>query len=146
MIPIPGTAFLHYMLPVYLQNLGQDRLRYAYGMKTFAGRGIVAAASSDAPVVPVNPLLGIQTMVSRVDRLGDPIWLEEAVSVEDALRAYTWNAAYASFSEKVKGSIRPGMLADMTIFGTDLRDVSPTDLASQVVDYTILDGQVVYER
>lgn len=145
-IPIPGTTFLHYMRPVYLQNLGSERVRFAYAMKTFGERGIVAAASSDAPVVPVDPLLGIKTMVTRTDRLGNPIWPEEAVSVEDALRAYTWNSAYASFSESNKGSIRPGKLGDMTIFGTDLREVSPGDLAKQVVDYTIADGQVVYER
>lgn len=145
-IPIPGTTFLHYMRPVYLDHLGAERVRYAYAMKTFAERGIVAAASSDAPVVPVNPLLGVQTMVTRRDRLGDPIWPEEAVTVEHALRAYTWNAAFASFSENRKGSLRPGMLADMTIFGSDLREVDPAELAGQVVDYTILDGHVVYER
>ena len=145
-VPIPGTTFLRDMRPVYLENLGPERVRYAYAMKTFAERGIVAAASSDAPVVTVNPLLGIQTMVSRTDRLGDSIWPEEAVSVEDALRAYTWNAAYASFSETVKGAIRPGMLADMTIFGSDLREVDASALAGQHVDVTIADGEVVYER
>lgn len=145
-VPIPGTTFLHYMRPVYLQNLGPDRVRYAYGMKTFADRGIIAAASSDAPVVPVNPMLGIKTMVTRTDRLGDPIWTEERVSVEDALRAYTWGAAYASFSEHVKGAIRPGMLGDIVIFGSDLREIDPGDLASQQVDYTIVEGQVVHEQ
>lgn len=145
-IPIPGTTFLHYMRPVYLQNLGAERVRYAYAMKTFAGRGIVAAASSDAPVVPVNPLLGIQTMVSRKDRMGDEIFPEEAISVEDALRAYTWAPAYASFSERRKGTLAPGYLADLTVFGSDLRDVPGDELATQIVDYTIAGGQVVYER
>ena len=145
-VPIPGTSFLYDMRPVYLQNLGAERVRYAYAMKTFAERGIVAAASSDAPVVTVNPLLGIQTMVSRNDRGGDAIWPEEAVSVEDALRAYTANAAYASFSESAKGSIRPGMLADMTIFDSDLRHVPADEIAAQHVNFTIVGGQVVYER
>ncbi len=145
-IPIPGTTFLHYMRPVYLQNLGAERVRFAYAMQTFAERGIIAAASSDAPVVPVNPLLGIQTMVTRKDRLGDEIFPEEAITVEDALRAYTWASAYASFSEHRKGTLAPGYLADLTVFGTDLRDAPSDDLAAQVVDYTIVDGQVVYER
>lgn len=144
-IPIPGTTFLHYMRPVYLQNLGAERVRYAYAMKTFSERGIIAAASSDAPVVPVNPLLGIQTMVTRKDRLGDEIFSEEAISVEDALRTYTWAPAYASFSEHRKGTLAPGYLADLTVFGSDLRDVAGDDLATQAVDYTIADGQVVYE-
>jgi predicted amidohydrolase YtcJ len=145
-IPIPGTTFLYYMRPVYLQNLGADRVRYAYAMKTFADRGIIAAASSDAPVVPVNPMLGIQTMVTRRDRLGDEIFPEEQITVEEALRAYTWNGAFASFSEQRKGSLQPGFLADLTVFESDLRSVEPRQLEHQHVDYTIVDGEVVHER
>jgi len=145
-IPIPGTSFLHDMRPVYLQNLGQERVRYAYAMRTFAERSIIAAASSDAPVVTVDPLLGIQTMVSRTDRLGETIWPEEVISVEDALRAYTWNAAYASFSENAKGSLRPGMLADLTVFDSDLRAIPANEISAQQVDMTIVAGEVVYER
>jgi len=145
-VPIPGTSFLHYMRPVYLQNLGKDRTRYAYAMRTFTERGIPAAASSDAPVVPVNPLLGIQTMVSRADRHGDTIWPEEAVSVEDALRAYTSVAAYATFSESRKGTLREGSLGDLTVFGSDLRDVTPSELGRQQIDFTIAGGAVVHQR
>lgn len=145
-IPIPGTSFLHYMREAYLENLGEDRTRYAYAMRTFAERGIRAAASSDAPVVPVNPLLGVQTMVSRRDRLGNAIWPEEAITVEDALRAYTSDAAFATFSETRKGSLREGFLGDMTIFGSDLRDIAPTDLARQSIDYTIAAGEAVHQR
>jgi predicted amidohydrolase YtcJ len=145
-IPIPGTTFLYYMRPAYLQNLGAERVRYAYAMRTFADRGIVAAASSDAPVVPVNPLLGIQTMVTRKDRLGDAIYPEEAISVEDALRAYTWAPAFASFSEDRKGTLAPGYLADMTIFESDLRSVDPDTLSGQRVDYTIAGGTIVHQR
>ncbi|HEV2067690.1 MAG TPA: amidohydrolase [Thermomicrobiales bacterium] len=145
-VPIPGTSFLHYMRPVYLQNLGAERTRYAYAMRTFAERQIPAAASSDAPVVPVNPLLGIQTMVSRADRHGDTIWAEEAISVEDALRAYTSVAAFATFSEGRKGCLREGYLGDMTVFGSDLRDVAPDQLVRQQIDFTIAAGEVVHQR
>lgn len=145
-VPIPGTSFLYYMRSAYLQNLGEERTRYAYAMRTFAGRGIPAAASSDAPVVPVNPLLGVQTMVSRQDRLGSAIWPEEAISVEDALRAYTSVAAHSTFSETRKGTLREGYLGDLTIFGSDLRDVVPNQLAQQMVDYTIAAGEVVHQR
>ncbi len=145
-IPIPGTTFLYYMRPVYLQNLGQERVRYAYAMRTYAENGIVAAASSDAPVVPVNPMLGIQTMVTRRDRLGDEIFPREAISVEDALRAYTWNAAYAAHQEARKGKLAPGYLADLTIFETDLRQVDPRTLETRKIDATIAAGEVVFER
>jgi predicted amidohydrolase YtcJ len=145
-VPIPGTTFLYYTRPAYLQNLGEERVRYAYAMKTFAGNGIVAAASSDAPVVPANPLIGIQTMVTRTDRLGDEIFPEESIPIEDALRAYTWNAAYATHSEGRKGAIKPGYLADVTVFDTDLRTIDPGTIAERSVAYTIADGRVVHQR
>ncbi len=69
-VPVPGTTFLRDFRPVYMQNLGPERLRYANAMRTFIDRGIIAAASSDAPVVTVNPLAGIATMVTRKDYTG----------------------------------------------------------------------------
>jgi predicted amidohydrolase YtcJ len=145
-IPIPGTTFLHDMRPVYLQNLGEVRVRYAYAMRTFADRSIIAAASSDAPVSTQNPMVGIQTMVTRKDRLGDEIFPEQRISLEEAIAAYTKHGAYASFAEHEKGMLAPGMLGDVAIFETDLRKVAPDDLGNVRCDMTIADGAVVYER
>jgi predicted amidohydrolase YtcJ len=145
-IPIPGTTFLHDMRPVYLQNLGEQRPRYAYAMKTFMERGIIAAASSDAPISSQNPMIGIQTMVTRKDRLGDEIFPQERISLEDAIAAYTRNGAYASFDESRKGMLRPGMLADVAIMETDLHEVAPDDLGNVRCDMTIADGTVVNDR
>jgi predicted amidohydrolase YtcJ len=144
-VPIPGTSFLRHFRDAYVNNLGEWRIGQAYGMRSFERFGIIAAASSDAPVVPVNALAGVQTMVTRHDILGRPCNPEEAISLEDALRAYTVNGAYASFEEGSKGTLRPGMLGDVTIFETDLAAVEPNDLATVKVDYTITDGRVVYE-
>ncbi|MGI8474990.1 MAG: amidohydrolase [Thermomicrobiales bacterium] len=96
-IPIPGTSFLHHFRESYVQNLGYDRLRHAYGMATFARHGVVAAASTDAPVVPTSATVGLQTMMTRRDARGAEIWPEERIDLEAALRAYTVNGAYASF-------------------------------------------------
>lgn len=145
-VPIPGTSFLHYTRPAYEQNLGRDRYRYAYAMKTYAEHGIIAAASSDAPVVPVDPLIGIQTMVTRRDRLGVDAWSEERVSVEDAIRAYTVNAAYSAFAEARRGRLVPGMVGDVTVFDQDLRSLDPDRIITAKVDFTIADGQVVWDR
>jgi predicted amidohydrolase YtcJ len=145
-LPIPGTSFLHYTRPAYEQNLGKDRFRYAYALKTYAENGIVAAASSDAPVVPVDPPIGIQTMVTRNDRLGEDAWQEERVSVEDAIRAYTVNAAYASFAESTRGRLAPGMVGDVTIFDQDLRAMDPDQIITAKADFTIADGKVVWDR
>jgi hypothetical protein len=145
-IPLPGTSFLRHFRDAYVNNLGEWRIGQAYGMRSFARFGITAAASSDAPVVPVNALAGVQTMVTRRDILGRPCNPEEAIPLEDALRAYTVNGAYASFEEGMKGMLLPGMLGDMTVFETDLFAVDPDELATVRVDCTIAGGEVVYER
>ena len=145
-IPIPGTSFLYHFRDAYVTNLGESRIGQAYGMRSFERLGITAAASSDAPVVPVNALAGLQTMVTRRDILGRPCNPQEAISLGDALRAYTVNGAYASFEEGIKGMLRHGMLGDVTIFATDLYALDPEDLAATRVDYTITAGEVAFVR
>ncbi len=143
-IPIPGTSFLHYFRESYVRNLGMKRLRHAYGMATFQRYGIVAAASTDAPVVPVSATTGLQTMMTRRDISGEAVWPEEAISLQDALRAYTVNGAYASFEESLKGTLAPGMLGDVAVFETDLEQVPSDEIGKTKIDHTILEGDVVY--
>ena len=145
-VPVPGTSFLAYVRQAYLDNLGPDRPRLAYGLATFARHGIVAAASSDAPVVPTSAAIGLRTMVARIDIDGRPVWPEEAVSLDAALRAYTVNGAYASFEEGTKGTLAPGMLGDVTVFETDLHGVEPAALGDIQVDLTVVGGRVAYAR
>jgi predicted amidohydrolase YtcJ len=145
-VPIPGTSFLRHFREAYVQNLGLDRLRHAYGMASFRRHGIVAAASTDAPVVSTSATAGLQTMLTRRDIAGEPIWPEEAVGLDDALRAYTVNGAYASFEERTKGTLAPGMLGDVTVFETDLRAVAPEELAAVQVDLTVLAGRIAHHR
>lgn len=137
-VPVPGTTFLREFRPVYEAALGEERLRYANAIRSFADRGIVAAASSDAPVVTPDPLAGIETMISRTDG--------EAVSLEEAIRAYTLAGAYASFEEDIKGSLTPGKLGDVTVFDKGLRSVGEEELVEVGVDLTIVDGEVAYGR
>ena len=145
-IPIPGTSFLYYFRDAYVQNLGMERIRYAYGMRTFAECGVIAAASTDSPIVPPSAMIGIQTMMTRADIGGATVWPEEAVSLDAALRAYTVNGAYASFEEAIKGALAPGMLGDVTIFETDLDTVPANEIGMVRVDHTIIEGTVVYSR
>jgi predicted amidohydrolase YtcJ len=145
-IPVPGTSFLYAFKNAYVQNLGMDRIRYAYAMRTFFERGIVASASTDAPVVSTSAMIGIQTMVTRRSEEGDEIWTEERVTLEQAVRAYTYNSAYASFEEGIKGTIEPGKLADLVVLETDLRRVQPEELGRVAVDLTISEGKIAYAR
>jgi len=74
------------------------------------------------------------------------MWAEEAVPLVEALRAYTFNGAYASFEEEIKGTLEPGMLADAVVFDRDLASVDPDEMADVQADLTIVDGHVVYRR
>jgi predicted amidohydrolase YtcJ len=145
-IPIPGTSFLHAFRDAYVQNLGMERLRYTYGMASYARHGIIAAASTDSPVVPTSATIGLQTMMTRLDSKGNAVWPEEAISLDDALRAYTVNGAHASFEENIKGSLKPGMLGDVTVFETDLRSVHAEQMGQVQIDYTIIEGNVAFVR
>jgi predicted amidohydrolase YtcJ len=145
-VAVPGTSFLRYTRDSYLDALGPERPRYAYALATYARYGVVAAASSDAPVVPLAATEGLQTMVTRRDRRGRPAWPEETVSLDDALRAYTVQGAFASFEEGIKGTLAPGMLGDLAVWETDLHAVAPDDLIDVKVDLTIREGEVVFSR
>ena len=145
-VPIPGTTFLHAFNKAYIQNLGWERIRYAYGMNTFYEHGIVAAASTDAPVVSTSATIGLQTMMTRLSEEGEPMWPEEAISLEEAVRAYTWNGAYASFEETIKGRLAPGMIGDAVVFETDISAVDATEIGKVQVDMTVTDGHIVYTR
>jgi predicted amidohydrolase YtcJ len=145
-VPIPGTTFLHDFQEAYLSGLGRERLRYAYPMRTFFDRGIVAAASTDAPVCATSALLGLQTMVTRRNAAGQVLWAEECISLEEAVRAYTYHGAYATFEERIKGTLEPGKLADLAVLETDLREVDPAALGSVRVDLTVIEGEIAYQR
>lgn len=145
-IPVPGTSFLYYFRDAYVQNLGMDRIRHTYGMRSFIDRGVIAAASTDAPVVPTSATIGLQTMMTRVDMDGNAVWTDEAVTLDEALRAYTVNGAYASHEDHLKGSLRPGMVGDVTVFDADLDAVPPTEIGQVQIDHTILGGEVAYTR
>jgi predicted amidohydrolase YtcJ len=145
-VPIPGSSFPYFVAKAYIQNVGEERLRYCNAMASFKNHGIVAAASTDTPVVPPEAGFGLYNMVTRKDLNGDVLWGEQAISLDDALRAYTWNGAYASFEETIKGSLEAGKLADVAIWETNLDGIDPEELKTVAIDYTITDGTVAYER
>lgn len=145
-VPIPGTSFLYYFRDGYVNNLGYDRIRYAYGLNTYNRHGIVAAASTDCPVVSPDPMVGLQSMMTRVDQAGRETWAEEAIDLDAALFAYTAAGAYASFEDRLKGRFVPGQLADAVVFDRDLGTVPASEIAGVRADLTIQGGTVVYER
>ncbi len=145
-VPIPGTSFNYFFAPAYAQNVGEERLRYSNAMASFKAHGIVAAASTDSPVVVPDASIGLYSMVTRKDVTGNVVWKEQAISLDDAIHAYTWAGAYASFEEGIKGSLEPGKLGDITVFETDLDAIEADALKDVRVDFTISEGVVAWER
>lgn len=109
--------------------------------------GIILAASSDLPVEHYNPFFGIYAVVARKNLEGFPIegWYpEQRVTTYQALEMYTKNAAYASFEENIKGTIRPGKLADFAVLDRDPFETDMDLLKDIKVNRTYLGGRLVY--
>jgi predicted amidohydrolase YtcJ len=121
-------------------RVGSKRARWAYSFKTLIHKGILVTGSSDCPVEPINPILGIYAAVTRKENQ------KERIVVNEALRMYTINAAFASFEENVKGSIEVDKLADLTILSHDPETIAPEEIKDIEVEMTIVDGKTVYAK
>ncbi|HWE44229.1 MAG TPA: amidohydrolase [Gemmatimonadaceae bacterium] len=129
--------------------IGPERIRTTYAFRSLRASGARLAFGSDWFVAPPTPLEGIYAAVTRrtLDDRNPDGWVpEQKIGVEDALRAYTINGAYASFEEKVKGSIERGKLADLTLIDRDLTRIAPETIRDARIVMTIVGGRVVYER
>jgi len=142
---VTQPPFVYYSGERYLATIPPAQLRWLYRLRSFLDGGLIVAASSDCPVAPDNPLLGIYAAVTRRTESGEHLSPEEAISVKQALAMYTINAAYASFEEDIKGSIAPGKLADMVVLSADPLKSPPEQLKDMRVEMTIIDGRVVWE-
>jgi predicted amidohydrolase YtcJ len=130
-----------------LEILGPKRMEHAFPFKMLTEKGVKLANGTDAPgYIPVDPLRDIWVCVMRKTWSGKEIAPEEKISVMDALRLHTINAAYAEFSENSKGSIESGKLADLVVLAEDPLTVPPEHIKDIQVDYTIINGKIAYKR
>ena len=106
--------------------------------------GIFMALGSD--ILPIDPLVGLYAAVTRKGMSGEVYGPEERLTIEEAIRGYTRNAAWLTFEENEKGTLEPGMLADMVVLSEDLLTIAPERIRDVEVDITIVDGVVLYER
>ena len=121
-----------------LKRLGSRRTSWLFPLKSLVRNGICVVAGSDCPMEPLNPMIGIQAAVCR------EVFPEQRLSVLEALRMYTIDAAYASGEEKIKGSIEQGKLADITVLSEDPLSVSPSKIGLITSVATIIGGRVSY--
>ncbi len=128
--------------------IGHERSKTTYAFRSLLDAGAIMAFGSDWFVAPPTPLMGIYAATTRrtLDGKNPTGWIpEQKISVEEALRAYTIDAAYASFEEKVKGSLEPGKLADFVILEKDITTLAPQQIGDVTVLMTVVGGKVVYK-
>jgi len=125
-----------------------ERIKTTYCFRSLIDASAMLTFGSDWYVAPPTPLEGIYAAVTRatLDNKNPTGWVpEQKITVEEALRAYTINPAYASFEEKLKGSIEVGKLADIVIVDKDLFSIEPLAIRNAKVVITIVGGRVIYQ-
>lgn len=131
------------------KRIGPERAKTTYAFRSLLDSGATLAFGSDWDVAPMNVLMGIYGAVTRrtLDGKHPAGWIpEQKITVEEAVRAYTLGSAYASFDEKIKGSIEPGKLADLVVLSEDIFSIDPVKIADTKVWMTIFDGRIVVEQ
>jgi len=129
------------------QKIGRERCRTTYAFRTLVDKGVRLAAGSDWTVAPLDPLAGIYAAVTRrtTDGKHPEGWYpEQKISLEEALRAYTAEGAYAEFAETSKGLIKQGFLADLVVLDRNIFEVPAEKIGEARVRTTIVGGRVVF--
>jgi predicted amidohydrolase YtcJ len=135
------------------ERIGRERSRGAYAFRRLWDSGAVVSFGSDSPGTNasryyLNPMLGLYAAVTRKTLSGRPEggWFPlEKLTIEEAIRAYTLNTAYAAFEEDIKGTITVGKLADFIVLSDNLLTMDPDDIKDVKVLKTVVGGTVVYE-
>jgi len=144
-LPIMQPAFFWEFGDGYIANYGQHRADTMFPAKSLIAAGVPVAGSSDAPVTHAAPLFGIEQSLTRATSGGQVCGPDERVDLTTAIRMHTINGAFASFEERVKGSLEPGKLADLVVLGDDIARVPVKDLRHLPVAMTVVGGEVVHE-
>jgi predicted amidohydrolase YtcJ len=131
------------------KRVGPEVIRGTYAFRSLLDSGATLAFGSDWDVAPMEPLLGIYAAATRrtLDGKNPDGWVpEQKITVAEAIRAYTMGSAYASFDEKIKGSIEPGKLADLIVLSDDILHIDPASIEHTRVELTVFDGRIIYDR
>lgn len=143
-VPTPFYTYAHYHGNKWLEY-GREKMQSMFAHRSFLDAGIPVAPASDYAPGPYEPMMALQSMVTRKDMQGR-VWGErQRISIEEALKVCTVNGAYASFDESIKGSLTPGKLADFVLLSKDPRTTDPEELQQIEVVQTVLGGRVSFE-
>ena len=143
-IPTPFSTYV-YFHGEKMKNYGKARLEHMFAVRSFLDAGIKVTQASDYPPGPFEPMMALQSSVTRTDMNGNVWGPSQKVSVEEAIRVGTINGAYASYEENSKGSLEAGKLADLVVLDKDPTQVDPMTLIDIPIERTMVGGKWVYE-
>ena len=143
-IPTPFYTYVYYHGNKWV-DYGPEKMRWMFAHKSFLDYGIPVAPASDYTPGPFEPLMAIQSMVTRKDYKGRVWGPNQRITVSQAMKICTVNGAYASMEENIKGSITPGKLADLVILAADPHDTATDEIKDIPVLRTIVGGRTVFE-
>jgi predicted amidohydrolase YtcJ len=140
-------TFIYWEGDLLFRDVGERRAQNYKPARKYLDRGVVVTASSDVTsTVSANPFIALYALVTRKNKLGQLIAPHEAISREEALRAYTASGTWLTREERLKGTIEVGKLADMAVLDRDYFSVPDEEIKEVRVDMTIVDGKVVWQR
>lgn len=143
-IPTPFSTYVYYH-GEKMKEYGPERLNHMFALRSFIDAGIRPTQASDYPPGPFEPMMALQSEVTRTDMKGNVWGPRQKITVEEAIRVGTIHGAYASYEENLKGSIEPGKLADLVVLGQDPFKVDPLQLITIPIERTMVGGKWVYE-
>jgi len=147
LLPVPNIPFMHYIWDSLVACIGEERLVDSFNIRTMLDAGLQITSGSDGPAYwPLDSIRDLGTCVARKTWTGTIVGADQAISVDEAIRMFTLNAAYNAFEEKIKGSIEIGKIADFAILAEDPHNVEPDRIKDIPVDMTIVDGKMVFFR
>ncbi len=142
-IPTPFYTYIYYHGDKWAEY-GDEKMRWMFCHRSFLDAGIPVAAASDYMPGPYEPMMALQSLVTRRDFRGREWGPNQKITVDEALKVCTLNAAYASKEEHLKGSITAGKLADFTMLGADPHEVDPNQLKDIKIVRTVVGGKTMY--
>ena len=143
-IAVPFGSYPYFHGGALLDWYGADRVDHMFAHRDLLDAGITVAGSSDYPCGPIEPLLAIQSCVTRTGYDGAQVGVRQRITVEEALRVYTVGSAMATGEAHLKGTLSPGRLADFVLLGSDLRSVPAGAIGSVPVLSTWVGGRCVW--
>lgn len=143
-IPTPFSTYVFYH-GEKMRYYGAERLNHMFALRSFLDAGIRPTQASDYPPGPFEPMMALQSEVTRTD-LKSNVWgPKQKITVEEAIRVGTLNGAYASYEEQLKGTIAAGKLADLVVLGRDPIRENPSSLITIPVERTMVGGRWSFE-